>query len=102
MFIRFFFFDVLIKENIVFCTYNEFFCRLYLILNCGRENVGGFKVHKIYTENDDTVDIVLWLFKTEYNVTPNNKDEKFQRQEIGLLLWPILSNVTKFAVRSII
>lgn len=37
-----------------FSTYHELF-GLRLILNCGRENVGGFNVHKINSKNDDAV-----------------------------------------------
>lgn len=37
-----------------FLTYHKLF-RLRLILNCGRENVGGFDVHKINSKNDDAV-----------------------------------------------
>lgn len=48
--------NVMWKDNIYFfsVTYHELF-GLRLILNCGRENVGGFNVHKINSKNDDAV-----------------------------------------------
>lgn len=44
----------LCTKMIFFPTYHELF-RLRLILNCGRENVGGFNVHKINSKNGDAV-----------------------------------------------